>query len=58
MLSLSEGVRVSNKNLTVALTRAIFYPPMDPLLSITHIRSTLVLLPPLDLSVAMAGRSV
>lgn len=31
---------------------------MDPLLSITQIKSTLVRLPPVDLSVTIAGRSV
>lgn len=58
MLSLSDGVRVSSKNRIVYLTSYIFYPLIDPLLSITQIKSTLVLLPPLDLRVAIAGRMV
>ena len=58
MLNLSEGVKVYNKNLTVALTNEIFYPLIEPLLSITQIRSTLVRLPPLDFKEIMAGISV
>lgn len=58
ILSLSEGVNVYNKNLIVYLTNWIFYPPIEPLLSITQIRSTLVLLPPLDLRLTMAGSYV
>jgi|688.fasta_scaffold693461_2 hypothetical protein len=58
MLNLSEGVKVYNKNLTVALTNEIFYPLIEPLLSITQIRSTLVRLPPLDFKDIMAGISV
>jgi hypothetical protein len=58
ILSLSEGVSVSSKNLMVDFTSSIFSPCIDPLLSMTQIRSTLVLLPPLDLRVAMTGKSV
>lgn len=58
MLNRSAGVKVSSKNLTVDLTNYILAPPMDPLLSITQIKSTLVLLPPLDLRVIIAGSSV
>lgn len=55
MLNLSAGVKVYSKNLTVDLTNYIFYPPIDPLLSITQIRSTLVLLPPVAFNVIIAG---
>lgn len=58
ILSLSDGVRVSNKNLIVSLTNYIFSPDIDPLLSMTHIKSTLVRLPPLVLSETIAGKSV
>lgn len=57
ILNLSDGVKVSSKKLIVSLTSPIFSPCIEPLLSITHIKSTLVLLPPDDLSVAIAGRS-
>lgn len=40
----------------VYLTRPIFSPCMEPLLSMTQIRSTLVRLPPDDFSVTIAGR--
>lgn len=54
----SEGVRVSIKNFIVSLTNSIFYPPIDPLTSITQIRSTLVLVPPLARIEHIAGRTV
>jgi len=40
----------------VSFTSPIFSPDIEPLLSMTQIRSTLVLLPPDDLSVTIAGR--
>lgn len=58
ILNRSEGVKVSSKNLIVSFTNYIFSPLMEPLLSITQIRSTLVRLPPLVLRLIMAGRSV
>jgi len=44
--SLSEGVKVSIKNFIVSLTSCIFYPLIEPLTSMTHIKSTLLRDPP------------
>ncbi len=56
--SLSEGVKVSIKNFIVYLTNSIFWPLIDPLTSITHIKSTLVLDPPLAKIEHIAGKTV
>ena len=56
--SLSLGVRVSIKNFIVSLTSSIFWPYIDPLTSMTQIRSTLVLVPPLASSEHIAGITV
>jgi hypothetical protein len=56
--SLSEGVRVSMRYFMVFLTSSIFYPHIDPLTSMTQIKSTLVLEPPQVLRETIAGRMV
>jgi hypothetical protein len=56
--SLSDGVSVSMRNLRVSRTSYIFWPLIDPLTSITQIRSTLVRVPPLAVIEHIAGRTV
>lgn len=47
MESLSTSVRVSRRTFIVYLTSYIFCPLIEPLMSMTQIRSTLLLVPPL-----------
>lgn len=56
--SRSDGVKVSIKNFMVYLTNSIFYPLIDPLTSITQIKSTLVRIPPDERIEHIAGRIV
>lgn len=56
--SLSEGVRVYIRTFIVYFTKSIFSPLIDPLTSITQIRSTLVLEPPLEVTEHIAGKTV
>ena len=58
MESLSAGVSVSIKNFMVSLTSSIFSPLIEPLTSITQIKSTLVRVPPDEVTEHMAGRIV
>ncbi len=55
MESRSAGVSASKRYFIVLLTNAIFSPLIDPLTSMTQIRSTLVLSPPSVLREIMAG---
>lgn len=55
MESRSAGVKASRRYFMVLLTSSIFYPIIEPLTSITHMRSTLVLVPPSVFRETIAG---
>jgi hypothetical protein len=52
----SDGVRTSTRYFMVLFTSSIFYPLIDPLTSITQIKSTFVLEPPSVLREIIAGK--
>jgi hypothetical protein len=53
--NLSDGVKASRRYFMVLFTSSIFYPLIDPLTSMTQMRSTLVLEPPSVFKETMAG---
>ena len=53
--NLSDGVKASRRYFMVLLTSYIFSPLIDPLTSMTQMRSTLVLEPPSVFNETMAG---